>query len=219
MNWIGDFPEDFTTIPVTFTTHDGNGAAVAPLSAFETADFKIYKNGVNTEKTSTNGLSIASPFDSIVGLHCLVIDTSNDTGDSGFWVANAVYQVVLNPDTETVNGQAPLKVLATFTLGMGAVIHNKASGAIARGTVTTGSSTTSVLTSALSWAAAVATAASGVVADQFKNRTILFDSDTTTAGLRGASAAISANTASNTPTLTVGTLPATPANGDKFSIV
>jgi hypothetical protein len=92
----------------------------------------------------------------------------------------------------------------------------KTGGAIARGTVTSGGSTTSIPTSALSIAAA---AASGVVADQFKNRVVLFDGDTTTAGLRGASAAISASSASNTPTLTVGTLPATPASGDTFSVI
>jgi hypothetical protein len=88
--------------------------------------------------------------------------------------------------------------------------------AIGRGTVTSGGSTTSVPTSALTLAGSAAT---GVVADQFKGRTVLFDGDTTTAGLRGASATISASSASNTPTLTVGALPATPASGDAFSIV
>ncbi len=116
MNWLGDYPEDFTTIAVYFTTHDSNGAPVAPLSAFESADVIIYKNGSATQKTSTNGLTMTSPFDSIVGLHCLVIDTSNDTGDSGFWTTGGggVYTVVLSPDTETVNSQTVLKVIGTF---------------------------------------------------------------------------------------------------------
>lgn len=92
----------------------------------------------------------------------------------------------------------------------------KAGGAMARGTVTTGGSTTSVPTSALVMAGS---AASGVVANQFAGRTILFDGDTTTSGLRGATTTISSNTASNTPTLAVSTLPATPASGDTFSIV
>ena len=118
MNWLGDYPEDFTTVCVYFTTHDANGAPVAPLTAFEADDVKIYKNGSNAQKTSTNGVTLTSPFDSIVGLHCIVIDTSNDTGDGGFWVANAVYSVVLNPDTETVNSQTALKVIGTFSLGM-----------------------------------------------------------------------------------------------------
>lgn len=216
MNWLGDYPEDFATVSVYFTTHDSNGAPIAPLTAFEAADVKIYKNGSGAEKTSTNGVTMTSPFDSLTGLHCLVIDTSNDTGDSGFWVAGAVYSVVLNPDTETVNGQTVLKVLGTFGITLAAFNIDKTIKAVPRGTVTAGASTTSVPTSALTFAGS---AASGVVADQFKNRVILFDGNTTTAGLRGASSTISASSASNTPTLTVGALPATPASGDLFSVV
>lgn len=88
--------------------------------------------------------------------------------------------------------------------------------AIPVGTVTTGASTTSVPTSALSINGSAAT---GVVADQFKNGFIFFAATTTTAGLRCCKRSISANTASNTPTLTVDTLPATPANGDTFQIM
>lgn len=216
MNWLGNYPEDFSTVAIYFTTHDVNGAPVAPLSGFESADVKIYKNGSNAEKTSTNGLTMTSPFDSLTGLHCLLIDTSNDTGDAGFWVAGSVYTVILNPDTETVAGQTVLKVLGTFGITLGAINLDKTTKAIARGTVTSGGSTTSVPTSALSIAGA---AASGVVADQFKGRSVLFDGDTTTAGLRGTMASINASSASNTPTLTVSTLPATPASGDAFSVI
>lgn len=93
----------------------------------------------------------------------------------------------------------------------------KTGAAIPRGTVTSGSSTTSVTTSALAIAGSAAT---GVVADQFVGRVVLFDGATTTAGLRGASSAITGSTASNTPTITVDpALPATPASGDLFSIV
>lgn len=84
------------------------------------------------------------------------------------------------------------------------------------GTVTTGASTTSVPTSALSFGGVAAT---GIVADEFKGRVIQFSGSTTTAGLRGATSAISANTASNTPTFTVATLPATPASGDIFCVI
>ncbi len=88
--------------------------------------------------------------------------------------------------------------------------------AMARGTVTTGGTTTSVPTSALTFGGVTA---SGVVVSQFVGRTTLFDGATTTAGLRGVSSSISASTASNTPTFTVGTLPATPASGDTFSVI
>lgn len=116
--WLGDFPEDFTTVTCMFTTHDALGGPVAPLSAFEAADVIIYKNGSATQKTSTNGVTMTSPFDSIVGLHCLVIDTSNDTGDSGFWVAGAVYTLVLSPDSETIDGKTALNVIGQFGLDL-----------------------------------------------------------------------------------------------------
>ena len=87
---------------------------------------------------------------------------------------------------------------------------------IGRGTVTTGGSTTSVPTSAFTIEGSAAT---GVVANQFVGRIVIFDGNTTTAGLRGAQSAISASSASNTPTFTVATLPATPASGDLFSVV
>ena len=113
--FLGNFPEDFTTVTCMFTTHQANGAPVAPNSAFEAADVKIYKNGSNAEKTTTNGVTMTSPFDSITGLHCVVIDTSNDTGDSGFWTSASTYTLVLSPD-ETVDGVAVAKVIGTFTL-------------------------------------------------------------------------------------------------------
>lgn len=124
--WLGDFPEDFTTVTCMFTTHDALGGPVAPLSAFEAADVIIYKNGSATQKTSTNGVTMTSPFDSIVGLHCLVIDTSNDTGDSGFWTRGAVYTLVLSPDSETIDGKTALNVIGQFGLDMNNVAAVKA---------------------------------------------------------------------------------------------
>jgi len=211
MTWIGEFAEDCTAVPVYFTTHDANGAPIAPLTAFETADFSIYKNGSATQKTSTNGLTIASPFDSVVGLHCLVIDTSNDTGDSGFWVAGAHYMVLLNPDSETINGQTALKVLATFGLDLLHPNLQKSTRVIGRGTCDTGGSTTSVPTTAFT--------PNGAAADQFVGRVIIFDADTTTSALRGQATTISASSNASAPTFTVGTLTTAPSSGDTFSVV
>jgi hypothetical protein len=73
-----------------------------------------------------------------------------------------------------------------------------------------------VPTSAFSFAGLAAT---GVVSNQFAGRTIIFDGNTTTAGLRGAAATILASSTSNTPTFTVVTLPATPASGDTFTVL
>lgn len=87
---------------------------------------------------------------------------------------------------------------------------------VALGTVTTGASTTSIPTSALAFNGVAAT---GVVSNQFVGRNVQFDRGTTTAGLRGILSAISASTASNTPTFTVATLPATPVSGDTFVVI
>lgn len=211
MSYIGDFPEDFATVTVTFTTHDPNGAPVAPLSAFEAADVKIYKNGSGVEKTSVNGLTMISPFDSITGLHCLVIDTGNNTGDTGFWETGAHYTVVLSPDTETISNQTVLKVLATFSISIRHPLLDKSVGTIGRGVCTTGGSATSVVSFSFSPA--------GAVADQFKGRVIIFDGDTLTAALRGQAATITASSNSPTPVFTVVAMTTAPVFGDSFVVV
>lgn len=103
------------TISFLFTTADGAGGAVAPSSAFEAADIRIYKDGSGTQRSSSNGITMTSPFDSVVGLHQVSIDTGNNT-DAGFWSPNSNYEVVLVPDTETVDGQTVVSVLARFTV-------------------------------------------------------------------------------------------------------
>jgi len=124
---LGDFPEDFATVTCMFTTHAASGAPVAPSTAFEAADIIIYKNGSGTQKTTTNGVTMTSPFDSITGLHCVVIDTSNDTGDGGFWVAGAQYTLVLSPD-ETVDSVAVVKVVGTFGIELSEVLRPTTAG-------------------------------------------------------------------------------------------
>jgi hypothetical protein len=128
MRWLGEYPEDFTTVVCMFTTHDGQGGPVAPLSAFEAADVLIYKNGSASQKTSTNGVTMTSPFDSIVGLHCVTIDTSNDTGDGGFWVAGALYTLVLSPDSETIDGKTALNVIGQFGIELAEVLRPTTAG-------------------------------------------------------------------------------------------
>lgn len=79
---------------------------------------------------------------------------------------------------------------------------------IVTGTVGAASTTTSIVTSALSPAASVA--------DQFKGRIVTFDANTTTAALRGQSTDITANT--NVGVLTVTALTTAPVSGDTFVI-
>lgn len=194
-----------STVVLFFTTAvDG-----LPTTLAGTPAISIYKNST-TE--STTGVTLTASYDSRTGMNQVVVDTS---ADSTFYAAGNDFTVVITAGT--VNSISVVgSVVGSFSLTTRQTNVDKTLNAVARGTVTTGGTTTSVPTSALSIAGA---AASGVVADQFKNRAILFDGNTTTAGLKGAAATISASSASNTPTLTVGTLPATPASGDTFSIV
>lgn len=76
------------------------------------------------------------------------------------------------------------------------------------GTVGAASTTTSIVTSSLTPAAAVI--------DQFKGRIVIFDKDTATANLRGQGTDITASTALGV--LTVTALTTAPANGDTFTI-
>jgi hypothetical protein len=98
------------TIEIYFETFASTGAPVAPSSAFTTSDFAIYKNGSATAKATTNGLTVTSPFNSETGCHLMIIDTSNDTGDSGFWTTGARYQVKFNTaktvDSKSIDGRS-----------------------------------------------------------------------------------------------------------------
>lgn len=115
---MDNYPNGFTTVTVMFTTQDANGAPVAPSSAFTSSDFSIYKNGSATQKTTTNGLTVTSPFDSLTGVHALIIDTSNNTGDTGFFATGAVYDVFLNT-AKTVNTQSVARFVGKFSLDIG----------------------------------------------------------------------------------------------------
>ena len=80
MNYLGDFAQD-ATVYMYLTTNDSSGGTIAPSGdAFTIDDFFVHKNGSAVQKTTSNGMTIVSPFDSVVGVHSLSIDTSNNTG-------------------------------------------------------------------------------------------------------------------------------------------
>lgn len=79
---------------------------------------------------------------------------------------------------------------------------------IGNGTVGTGSTTTSIVTSALNPA--------NTAAGQFQGRIVIFDIGTTTTNLRGQATAISTDSGSGT--LTVTALTTAPVSGDTFTI-
>lgn len=112
---LGDFADN-ATIVISFTTHASTGELVAPSAAFVAADFRVYKNGSATEKTSANGITVVSPFDSVMGKHVVTIDTNNDTGDAGFWAAGNDYRVEIN-SAKTVDGHLQTGVeIGSFSL-------------------------------------------------------------------------------------------------------
>jgi hypothetical protein len=85
----------------------------------------------------------------------------------------------------------------------------RATKTVIKGTVGTGSTTTSVVTSSLSPAAAL---------NSFNGQNICFDRDTTTAALRGQKGTITATAADGTLTIQAAHLTTAPANGDTFTI-
>lgn len=87
----------------------------------------------------------------------------------------------------------------------------RGSRTVIRGTCAGSATTTTMTPSALS--------PSGVDADQFKGRILIFDNDTTTTALRGQATDITANSAAGLPLLTFTALTTAPASGDTFSIV
>jgi len=114
MDYLGTFDVN-STVRILFTTHAQTGAAIAPLTAFEAADVILYKNGSATQRSSTSGWTMTSPFDAIVGLHQIAFDLSDNT-DAGFYAAGSEYVAILSPDTETVDGLVVIRVLGSFSI-------------------------------------------------------------------------------------------------------
>lgn len=110
-----------THVRFQFSTHAAAGGNVAPSTAFENSDLRIYKAADGaafsaTQRSSASGITMTSPFDSLTGLHDVDIDLTDNT-DAGFYAAGALYSVVLSPD-ETVDSQTITGiVLAMFEIG------------------------------------------------------------------------------------------------------
>lgn len=111
-----------THVGFQFSTHAAAGGNVAPGSAFEAADLRIYRAADGaafsaTQRSSASGITMTSPFDSLTGVHDVDIDLTDNT-DSGFYAAGYRYSVMLAPDTETIDSQTITGVvLAVFEIG------------------------------------------------------------------------------------------------------
>ena len=197
-----------------------NGAAFCNISRQVVA--RHLRRPIRLTLAITSGWSISPPADASLTPAAIATAVWQDTTSGDFTTAGSIGKSLFT------SGNAPGAASGLALVGS-AVNASQIAGSTSaatnlgntiqttlHGTVTTGASTTSVPTSALTITGSPAT---GVVANQYAGRAMIFDGATTTAGLRGAAATISANTASNTPTFTVATLPATPASGDLFEIV
>lgn len=218
MTWLG-FRAAASKVVFNFTT-EVNGL---PTTLSGTPALSVYKDST-TE--STSGITLTVDYDSRTGMNHVVIDTS---ADGTFYAAGNDFSVVIT--TGTLGGVSQVGVVVGHfsipgssgsveaAVNVGQIDSNSTAAtnlhhsaqAIARGTVTTGATTTSVPTSAFTPA--------GAAANQFAGRTILFDADTATAALQGQAASITASTNAATPTLTVSALTTAPASGDTFSVL
>ena len=89
-------------VRIYFTTNNKSGGREDFSASIEVADFRIYKNGVATKRSSEAGWTIDENVDSMVGVHCLSIDLSDDT-DVGFYAKASEYGVILYPNDETID--------------------------------------------------------------------------------------------------------------------
>lgn len=112
------------------------------------------------------------------------------------------------PAALTAGGNMKVDLLAIDGVTDTADRLQRSASTIGYGTVGSGSTTTSIVTSALDPPAAAI--------NQFKDRIVLFAQDTTTINLRGQAKAITASTADGI--LTVGALTDAPVSGDEFVI-
>lgn len=112
-----------THVRFGFSTHNAAGANVAPSSAIDAADIRIYKatDGAAlsaTQRSSAAGITVTSPFDSLTGFHTVDIDLTDNT-DASFYATGSLYAVVLAPDDETIDSQVITgAVLAYFEIGV-----------------------------------------------------------------------------------------------------
>ena len=136
------------------------------------------------------------------------IDAASTSADFLAEIAAAILVTGANKLATDASGRVDISMIQGLTDSVDRL--TRALKSTVTGTVGAASSTTSVVSSALSPA--------GTAADQFKGRIMVFDKDTTTAALRGQATDITASSAAATPTLTVTALTTAPASGDTFTI-
>ncbi len=101
--YYGDFAAS-STVYMVFDSFAAATGASSATSNFAAADIICFKDGSATERTSANGITVTTSFNSSTGLQMIAIDTSDNT-DAGFWAAGHEYQIAvadITIDTQTV---------------------------------------------------------------------------------------------------------------------
>jgi hypothetical protein len=111
-----------STVGFFYTLNASAGGAVDPSDAFEAADFRIYKDGGTTERASTSGYTVTNTFDTVTGLGLFEVDLSDNT-TAGFFEVGSQYDIMLIPDTETVDGQSVVAKIGTFIITDGSKFY------------------------------------------------------------------------------------------------
>jgi len=107
--YLGDFLED-ATIYIPFTTNAADGGRESFSASLEEADIVILKDGAAMTLDSST-ITISLDLNSRVGFHVISVDMSNDTD----FTTGAEYAALLYPSDETLDSQAPVGLLATWS--------------------------------------------------------------------------------------------------------
>ena len=110
--YLGDFAIN-SNVYMSFSTFANTGGS-ATATGFANTDVLVFKNGSSTSKVSSNSCFVVTDFSSQTGLHHVTIDTSDNSGDVGFYGASGDYQVAVADIT--VAGETVRTWLGQFSL-------------------------------------------------------------------------------------------------------
>jgi hypothetical protein len=108
-DYLGDFAAG-ATVRLWWNT---NAIAGESITRATDGSIRIYKDGSDTQRSSSAGITDAEDADGVTGVHRLSIDLSDDT-DSGFYAAGSDYAVVLVG--ATIDGKTINHALGQFSI-------------------------------------------------------------------------------------------------------
>lgn len=109
MMYLGDYLED-STVYIPFTTNAADGGRESFSASMEEADIVILKDGAAMTLDAST-ITISLDLGARVGFHVVSVDMSNDAD----FTTGADYAALLYPSDETIDSQAPVGVLASWS--------------------------------------------------------------------------------------------------------